>query len=73
MKKIFLSTLLLTFTFFSLASSVNAAGFDLGPNSLSNSIDDNIDNFRQDEGVVGLTVAVTKNGRLLYSTSVFPY
>lgn len=38
-----------------------------GPANLSNAIDSQIEAFRQNEGIVGLTVAVTRDGRLLYS------
>ena len=38
-----------------------------GPAGLSNVIDPQIEALRQAEGIVGLTVAVTRDGRLLYS------
>lgn len=38
-----------------------------GPAALSNAIDADIENIRQDLGIVGMTVAITKDGRLIYS------
>lgn len=50
-----------------LAPGIALAQSGFGPANLSNAIDAQIEEFRQNEGIVGLTVAVTRGGRLLYS------
>lgn len=50
-----------------IPASIVSANTGFGPAGLANQIDADISNFLVEEDIVGMTVAVTQNGRLVYS------
>lgn len=62
-----ISTLPLTFAMIGVSSDPAMAENGVGPSALANAIDQKIEQFHSNEDIVGMTVAITKNGRLIYS------
>ena len=57
-----ISTLPLTFAMIGVSSDPAMAENGVGPSALANAIDQKIEQFHSNEDIVGMTVAITKNG-----------